>query len=61
VNLPGLPTTLMLAFGALEASLVPAIVVGASRDAREDAERRLARTVAQLAEFVPAEAKPKGA
>ena len=53
-----MPTKLVLLAQALGTVLLPAFLVGAERDARAKAERRLAIQAHQLAEFVPSEVKP---
>jgi eukaryotic-like serine/threonine-protein kinase len=58
VDLPPVRTTIVLALEALGAVLFPALLVGAERDARAKAERKLAVQAHQFAEFLPPEAKP---
>ncbi len=57
VRFSELPTTLFLTVVFCGMVLIPALLVGAERDARVAAERKLALHAHQLAEFVPAEAK----
>jgi eukaryotic-like serine/threonine-protein kinase len=57
VEFPPAQTTLLLAVEALGTVLFPALLVGAERDARTKAERKLAIQAQQFAEFLPKEAK----
>ncbi len=58
IEFPAVPTKLVLLAQALGTVILPAFLVGAERDARAKAERRLAIQAHQLAEFVPSEVKP---
>jgi serine/threonine-protein kinase len=57
VRFPEVPTLLVLALASIGTIVLPAVLVGAERDARAKAERELALRAHQLAELVPIEAK----
>jgi hypothetical protein len=59
VDFPMVPSILFLTGVSVGTVIVPALLVGAERDARALAERKLALQAHQLAEFLPAEAKDK--
>lgn len=59
VELPAIPTLVFLSLVSVGTIVVPAVLVGAERDGRIAAERKLALQALQLAEFIPAEAKEK--
>src|SRR5262249_9788450 len=61
LDFPAGRTTIVLALETLGTLLLPALLVGAERDARVAAERKLAIQAHQFAEFVPREVKPGAA